>query len=563
MSDFQSLIGPTEAMDPNALPDDRLFTMFLDWASNRGLIVGYYLILFHQTGLMQGVPSTFEKLPDSLDIETRSIVESFVSDYKNRKFVPQHEFVTTSGGLRIHRTSISRIYDIDLGALIFITHFDVSKQEVDGFISFMETTVSIRKQAIASLLNPPFVDLALDGQVKLDFEVGETVLRSIEANQTHVLRFDGEEYHVVYSTTKQDWIVEASDPLIRMLAHAKDPIHFQDIHLVAAGDQRSDMRSSQLVKLIRGTGCRSVLLFLIEHKADKFAVAVCLFKRPHAVSMTEVTIAKRLRSLLSDYYRLGHERHRSYQASIEAEEVERKARQALLIADIMHDATDDLIELRSNIEGLRPRNDSEANDLENAKKNLKRLQASTKLFHFLFNPHEQTSISVEKAMAAGKDYYGTLQIRDMFESLINKYERSLSDAKITEIIQVPPMLALRCMEVSITRAIDNLIKNSIRHLKTKTHVKRTLTLGARETLFSGVKVVEIWVRDNGPGIEEAIIPKIHRPFVSFSGGMGLGLAIVTTVCDIHGGKFIVESRWGQWTQMTLRIPQPTSRARGN
>ncbi|MEM9761345.1 MAG: HAMP domain-containing sensor histidine kinase, partial [Pseudomonadota bacterium] len=136
-----------------------------------------------------------------------------------------------------------------------------------------------------------------------------------------------------------------------------------------------------------------------------------------------------------------------------------------------------------------------------------------------------------------------------------KYQSILSSNKIRVSIAAPPRLVMNCMEVSIFRAIDNCMKNSIRHLKTKTHTKRQITLGARSVLTSGRVTVELWVHDNGMGIERALLPKVQKPFVSYSSGMGLGLAIVSTVCEIHGGSVDITSDWGAWTRVTMSFPQ--------
>lgn len=554
-----------DALDPKLLPDHKLFTMFLDWAKSRRLIDGYYLIIYHQTGPLQGLPTPVNRLPRNITAEARRIVEEYIQVYETEQHIPNDEFRTTDDGVHIYRTSISRTYDINLGILVFLTRNRVRSYEVDQFIRFMEGTVSIRKQAIAFALNPPFIDLAMQGQVLLDVEVGKTVVRSIEANETHVLSFDEESdtYSTAFSTKNREWIIDRTDPVVAELGRREQPIYFQDsFELAKHKPGHFNGIGGALRAYIDNTGCRSALIFDVKHDNQRFALAVCLFARARAVSLTEVALARRLQISLSEYYRLGFERHKSARASQEAEEVEQKAREALLIADIMHDATDDLLAARASIENLRPRNELEKSELENARRSLKQLLATSRLFRFLFNAGGPQRLSVEEAMATGKGYYTKVQVREIFETLSTKYQRVLKDQKITVAIQVPPSFAIRCMEISVARAIDNCLKNSIRHLKERTSGKKSITLAAKSVLIDGEVFAELSVHDTGVGIEPSVLPKIRKPFVSYSGGMGLGLAIVGTVCDIHKGKLDISSEWGSWTRVAIRLPQVGARAKG-
>ncbi len=554
-----------DALDPKQVPDDKIFTYFLDWALLRKLIEGYYLVMYHQVGERQGIQTPIDRLPPNLPDAVRTIVRQFLERYQLENRIPTHqELFFDDAKIYLYKTSLSRIYDINLGMLILTTKHRVRAVEIDRFIRFMEANVSIRKQAIASTLSPPFVDLALDEPIRLDHEVGQTVVKSIEANQTIVLSLnrDSNHYETAFSTLDNHWVVPVDDPIASHLRQSNNPIYVQDttndtwIHPSFLIKQRSD-----LVDYIKEARYKSALIFDVKHAQQLFAVVVCLFARAHAVSMTEVAISTRLQLALADYYRLGFERHKAARASTEAEDVEKKARQALLIADIMHDATDDLLAARSSIDSLTPRNEIEQTELENAKRNLKHLQQTTRLFRFLFEADTRRDLDVEGAMSAGKDYYSDTLISGVFEAIEAKYRRAFESHKITLVMRAPPKFSLKCMSVSISRAIDNCVKNSIRHLKEKTHVKRRIILGAKSVLLNGVAFAEVWVEDNGPGIEPSLLDRVHKPFVSFSGGMGLGLAIVRTVCDIHGGDLNVTSEWGSWTHVSLRIPQVVRQSR--
>lgn len=548
-----------DALSPKRLPDDKIFRMFLNWAKFRKLVLGYHLILYHQTGPKQGIPTTFDRLPKKIPKSIRTIADKWVNQYSERQNFQFNEFLVEQvDGHYLYRSTLSRMYDIDLGQIILITDYQISEREIDNFIRFFEINISVRKQAIASTLSPPFVDLALQADVQLSNEVGKTVMQAIEANHTHVLKYDDVDnlYTTAYSTDRLAWNVHIDDPILKSLVNRNRPLFYeQNIPDAMKNNQASeDNRKSQLWQYIDDTEAGSVLMFDVSHNEDRYAIVICLFSRTHAVSMTEIVIAERLKKTLADYYRLGHERRISARAAAEAEDVERKARQALLIADIMHDAADDLLAARASIESLAPRNDFERTELESAKQNLRQLQLTARLFRYMFESNSIDGISPTSTLSSGKDYYSKVTVQSIYEYVSKKYKRVLKENKISLDIDAPPGFSISCMEIGLIRAIDNCAKNSIKHLRNKSHVKRKIVIAGKDIIENGDVYKEVSVYDNGPGIEESLVQNVMKPFVSYSGGMGLGLAIASTVCDIHKGRLVITSEWGGWTRIALRLP---------
>jgi signal transduction histidine kinase len=70
--------------------------------------------------------------------------------------------------------------------------------------------------------------------------------------------------------------------------------------------------------------------------------------------------------------------------------------------------------------------------------------------------------------------------------------------------------------------------------------------------------VEICVRDNGPGISDAVRDMIFEPFVTpdRNGGGGLGLAICKSIVEAHGGRIFCESKQGGGTAFFVQLPLP-------
>ncbi len=67
--------------------------------------------------------------------------------------------------------------------------------------------------------------------------------------------------------------------------------------------------------------------------------------------------------------------------------------------------------------------------------------------------------------------------------------------------------------------------------------------------------IAITVRDQGPGMSEAVQAQIEEAFFTTKAqGTGLGLAVVRSVARAHGGSFALQSRPGQGTQASLLLP---------
>jgi two-component system, OmpR family, sensor histidine kinase CpxA len=108
-------------------------------------------------------------------------------------------------------------------------------------------------------------------------------------------------------------------------------------------------------------------------------------------------------------------------------------------------------------------------------------------------------------------------------------------------------------------AVENIIRNAIRYTATGSSVEVNL---ACRTADRG-KAAIIRVSDRGPGVPDAELGNIFRPFYRVaaardrdSGGVGLGLAIADRVARIHGGTVRAENRAGGGLEvvMTLIVP---------
>ncbi|MDB4959276.1 MAG: integral rane sensor signal transduction histidine kinase [Myxococcales bacterium] len=71
-------------------------------------------------------------------------------------------------------------------------------------------------------------------------------------------------------------------------------------------------------------------------------------------------------------------------------------------------------------------------------------------------------------------------------------------------------------------------------------------------------MVEVKIRDNGSGIPADILPKIWDPFFTTKDvgeGTGLGLSIVHELVERHGGSIECETKMGEGTTFTVKLPR--------
>ncbi len=112
-------------------------------------------------------------------------------------------------------------------------------------------------------------------------------------------------------------------------------------------------------------------------------------------------------------------------------------------------------------------------------------------------------------------------------------------------------------EELLRRAIENVVRNAIRHTGEDTTVDITL----RRITGAPAPCAEITVRDHGHGIPEADLTNIFRPFyrASYSrdrrsGGAGLGLSITERAVAFHHGTVAASNAGGGGLIVTITLP---------
>jgi signal transduction histidine kinase len=117
----------------------------------------------------------------------------------------------------------------------------------------------------------------------------------------------------------------------------------------------------------------------------------------------------------------------------------------------------------------------------------------------------------------------------------------------------------------MSQVVGNLLQNAAKFTPAAGHVSLALTRAA-----DGQSIIE--VRDDGAGIREELLDRVFEPLVQdertiakSQGGLGLGLALVKGLVELHGGTVGVASDGpGRGSVFTVRLPPslPSSRLDG-
>jgi signal transduction histidine kinase len=152
---------------------------------------------------------------------------------------------------------------------------------------------------------------------------------------------------------------------------------------------------------------------------------------------------------------------------------------------------------------------------------------------------QRSRVDLREVVArAAEDFELTLERRGVTFRKVLPGERVWADADTTRITQV----------------VGNLLHNAAKFTDSGGEVTLSLQVADRTS--------EIRVRDTGSGIDPALLPRVFEAFVQgettlarTEGGLGLGLALVKGIAEMHGGSVRVESQGkGKGAEFVVGLP---------
>ena len=145
-----------------------------------------------------------------------------------------------------------------------------------------------------------------------------------------------------------------------------------------------------------------------------------------------------------------------------------------------------------------------------------------------------------------------VDIRQVAESSVEGLRDRIDGQSITLRLNIPDEIGtFRADEQRVRQILFNLIANAVRFSDAGGSIEISGQRDAGWVIYT--------VQDFGAGIPESMIPKIFQPFEGRGAqgrrrGAGLGLSIVKSLVELHGGTIQVASSEGEGTVVTVRLP---------
>ncbi|HEX2948405.1 MAG TPA: ATP-binding protein [Armatimonadota bacterium] len=177
------------------------------------------------------------------------------------------------------------------------------------------------------------------------------------------------------------------------------------------------------------------------------------------------------------------------------------------------------------------------------------------------NAHRQESI-VDELLEVSRIVHHklTLEIQeiDLREIILHAYDtirQRLTEREITITHQIPDEPCLLMGDgLRLQQVVDNILNNALKFTDPGGKIFLTLT--------KHNDGVELRIHDTGRGVAAELLPNIFQPFIQSErderfGGLGLGLALVKGIIELHGGQVRAESTVGQGFTAIINLPLQT------
>lgn len=139
-------------------------------------------------------------------------------------------------------------------------------------------------------------------------------------------------------------------------------------------------------------------------------------------------------------------------------------------------------------------------------------------------------------------------LRELIATVVHDVAGQLLTQRVGIANSVPHALVVRADPTKLSRVLCNLVRDAIEAMRDGGRLSLSATRGPEG--------VTIDVADTGPGLPPDVAERLFEPFVTSgkAGGTGLGLCIVKSFVEAHGGSIEVRTQVGEGTRFTIHLP---------
>ena len=221
---------------------------------------------------------------------------------------------------------------------------------------------------------------------------------------------------------------------------------------------------------------------------------------------------------------------------------ERLATLGQLTGTVSHELRNPLGTIQASIDVLRSRLPQPTDDLERTLDRITR------------NIHRCENIINELLdySRGARPHLQTVAVRAWLQDILEPYADN-PDVPVS--LYMPDDLQCEMDPERMQRAVVNVIDNAIHALTESDRSAAARFPRIQVSAMHDQTYLRIRVEDNGPGIPDTVMERIFEPLFSTRAfGVGLGLAIVQQILEMHDGEVIVTSQEQLGTQVELRLP---------
>ena len=161
--------------------------------------------------------------------------------------------------------------------------------------------------------------------------------------------------------------------------------------------------------------------------------------------------------------------------------------------------------------------------------------------------------NVRSAIKKGAAIRGRINLNDLVNAITHMVQPDaaahLCKIRMSLTADLPP---IEGDPIQIQQAMINLIRNAFDAMRDSPPSRRIVEIA---TDYNGDGAIRVAVRDYGSGISEATRDRLFEQFFTTKDeGLGMGLAIVRSIVEAHGGKISAENAQGGGARFYFRLP---------